>query len=123
MKIITIGSVVYLGDIKKTDEGVSVENALCLGKSVNVGKGHLAEYVKTKQIGKLLPSILVRGTGSTFTECDLDEDMQTELQILGVRMAQAVKLAVPELINKKFSSLIGSDYVVAPVVEHTHRHT
>jgi hypothetical protein len=106
MKVITIGSAVYLGEIEKGKGVVNLKNSMPVG-SGDINKAHLIEYMKRKNTNKLDKPIEIEGAAVTTSVRDLTDDLQAELEILELRFKQAEKLAVPELINKKFDELSG----------------
>lgn len=108
IKILTIGAAVYLGTLKEDDKGtITIKNSLCIGNASKVEKHHLASYIKAKHLGSLEKDITIRGTGSTFSERALSDDLALEFQILDLKFEQAKKLAPGELVNSKFDFLIG----------------
>lgn len=107
MKIITLGNVVYLGEMEETKTGITLKDALCLGQVAQVEKKHLAMYIKAKNVGKLEKDIAMRGNGSMISDRPLSDDLELEFKILDLKLTQATGLAVPELINKKFDELVG----------------
>lgn len=108
MKVLTIGSTVYLGELEEGTKGaITVKNALCISPATSVSKAHLAAYIKASNVGGLEKDIVIRGNGTTFSERELPDELALELQILNLKFKQAESLAVPELVNQKFTQLVG----------------
>jgi hypothetical protein len=106
MKIISIGSTVYLGEITKKAGVVTLSNSMPIG-GADVTKAHLIEYMKRRNTNKLDKPIEIEGAAVTTSVRDLTDDLTAELAILDLRFKQAEKLAIPELINRKFDELSG----------------
>lgn len=105
MKIVTIGSSLYLGELEEVKGGVILKDSMAVVNEVTVKT--LGEYLRRSNTGKLDKPIEIKGTAITYSTRDLTDDLELEFGVLKLKFAQAEKLAIPELVNKKFTELVG----------------
>lgn len=104
IKVVTIGSNLYLGTLEETKTGIILKDSMPVS-GTDIQKAHLVEYIKRQNLGKLDKPVEIKGAAIVFSTRDLTDDLEAEFSILQMRLKQAEKLAVPELINRKFDEL------------------
>lgn len=104
IKVVTIGSALYLGTLEEGKTGITLKESMPVAGS-DIQKGHLVEYIKRKNTGKLDKPVEIKGAAIVYSVRDLTDDLEAEYAILQMRLKQAEKLALPELVNKKFDEL------------------
>lgn len=105
MKIVTVNGQSYLGNLEKTDEEVKVTEAFALPDPY-VHAGTVADYMEAKEMGKLT-LVSFGGAGVSYSENDLDEEVQLEFKTQELQMEQALKTAPKKLVVQEFRNRLG----------------
>jgi len=105
MKIVTVNGISYLGAIEKTDEGITLTEAMPIGGPA-VTKAEVEAYYKKGNLGEL-KTVTFGGAGISFSEVGLSDDVVMFCKMAELVMEQAKKVAVKKLENGEFTNGLG----------------
>jgi hypothetical protein len=106
IKILTIDGSVYLGELKKDKDTISAVNAIAFGSISSITKEHLIAYVEAETLGTLQKPITIGGSGVSYSESDLSDDLELELGILYLQLKKAENNAPKKLVAGEFKALV-----------------
>ena len=105
MKQYNVNGTNYLAENLASKEGIMVlENAMKVGAVVN--QNDVQDYMKAGNLDQL-KDVTFGGAGVSFSEVDLDQEIEFAIELAGMVMAQAEKVAVKRLINAEFDAGLG----------------
>ncbi len=104
MKQVIVNGQNYLGILTEGEGKLVVEAGLPVGSSVT--KEDIEAYFKAKNLGTL-KNITFGGNGVSFSEVNLNADMELYIQVAGLVMEGAKSTAVLKLENREFEGGLG----------------
>ena len=105
MKQVIVNGQSYLAnDLANGEGGLVVEKALTIGAKVT--QADVQNYMKAANLDTL-KDITFGGAGVSYSVVELDEDINFAIEVAGLVMARAEKVAVKNLINQEFDAGLG----------------
>lgn len=104
LKQVVVNGVSYLGVLTVGEGKTVVEKAMQLGGAPT--KLDVDLYLQKENLGQL-KDITFGGSGVSFSEVDLDQEIKFALEVSNLLMVQAKKVAVKNLENAEFRSGLG----------------
>ncbi len=105
MKVVTVNGKTYLAVMEGDGNGIVLTEAMEIG-SQGVSQTVVTAYYKQGNVGQL-KTVNFGGSGISYSVSELNDDAVMFCKIADLAIAQAKKVAVLNLENREFDSVLG----------------
>jgi hypothetical protein len=105
MKVVTVNGTTYLATLEETEAGIVLQDAMVIPAS-GPGQNEVMAYYKAINLGSLNP-VSFGGSGISYSVQPIGDDVVMFCKIADLAIEQAKKVALKNVENAEFSSVLG----------------
>ena len=107
MKIVTVNGICFLGELRVEEGKVIIDKSMEI-ENTNITEEDITDYLEAEHLGNLKERSF-GGSGVTYGEEDLDDEMQFQLEVQKTTLEFAKKTAQGEMVIENFKSRLGKE--------------